>query len=102
MAHHLFSSCCQNVLRDTLKELLDDMHILRVTDPIDTVQPGDPEDMRGCITCGEKKFYFDLIMYTGGRLANSEGLGLEDTGIRLYRGGGGTRWRGRGLMDDSL
>ena len=72
----------QDVLREELMAQLMDNHILLVTDPIDSIEAGDPEDLRCTVTCGKRRFRPEVVLYSGGRDANSEGLGLEEAGIR--------------------
>mmetsp|Transcript_81643 Transcript_81643/g.143978 ORF Transcript_81643/g.143978 Transcript_81643/m.143978 type:complete len:459 (-) Transcript_81643:194-1570(-) len=75
------------ILRESLLSQLNNLHILLVEDDIDYIEPGDPEDLRPTIRCGKRQFKPELVLYSGGRDANSEDLGLEENGVEFAKYG---------------
>uniref|UniRef100_A0A6U8N6N8 NAD(P)(+) transhydrogenase (Si-specific) n=1 Tax=Eutreptiella gymnastica TaxID=73025 RepID=A0A6U8N6N8_9EUGL len=93
-----FMTMLPRILRESLLAQLNNLHILLVEDEIDSISPGEtylgckPRDMCPSIKCKTKSgstrmFKPELILYSGGRDANSEGLNLAECGIKFAKYG---------------
>mmetsp|Transcript_81642 Transcript_81642/g.143974 ORF Transcript_81642/g.143974 Transcript_81642/m.143974 type:complete len:490 (-) Transcript_81642:194-1663(-) len=49
--------------------------------------PDTERDLRPTIRCGKRQFKPELVLYSGGRDANSEDLGLEENGVEFAKYG---------------
>lgn len=92
-----FMPFLENELRESLRKRMKKGHILFVHEPIQSIDASEDDNIKVVLEprvqknstriLPQRKLKIDLVLYSGGRDANSEDLGLEKVGIKTSKYG---------------